>query len=154
MGASQSKQQETPQSKVFLPKTPTEFSNSLVGKLDSSVESDYTRTQYTEKHIQDEVANELRKIEQESAKALKEAFNKLPESESNNNNNTNTDGNSLRQKLDELKSKLDSRPAPQQLGKEISNTREQLVKCFKDNKDKPLNCWDEVQKFKESVQNL
>lgn len=40
MGSVQSKQDQS--SKVFLPKTPTEFSNNLVSKLDGTIEVSMT----------------------------------------------------------------------------------------------------------------
>ncbi|CAN6632106.1 MICOS complex subunit Mic19p [Trichomonascus vanleenenianus] len=144
MGARQSKEEP----KVFLPKTPTEFSPSLLTKLDSSLESDYTRSQYTESYIQERVQEELRKKQAEATAALKEAVTSLKEGPSEDKENSNT----LREKLVALKEQLDARPKPREHSKELIQAREELVKCFKDNKGKPLKCLDEVEAFKSQVQ--
>ncbi|CDO53728.1 hypothetical protein DV451_001455 [Geotrichum candidum] len=143
MGAQQSKE-----SQVFLPATPTEFSASLINKLDSSVESDYTRSQYTEKHIQDLVTEKLKEIEKQSSLALKDAFTKLPQPDANDNESHAKD---VKQKLDEIKEKLQSRPKRGQLDEETTNARNKVVECLKANDGKPLKCWDEVEAFKARV---
>jgi len=149
MGSTASKPE---QPKVFLPKTPTEFSPSLISKLDSSLESDYTRAQYTENHIQERIKQELQKIQKESSESLKEALDKLTLlAEKKGSNKDGKDSISLKHKLEELKSKLDARPSRLQVDPPVMTSKEALVNCIVDNKDRPLNCWDEVEAFKNQI---
>lgn len=146
MGSNSSKPAE-PQ--VFLPKTPTEFSPSLVSRLDSAVESDYTRSQQEVTKVQQRVSEELSKLRDEGKAALKEALEKLPAPKDDGKD----DSISIKSKLDDLRAKLEQAPAPVQLSSEAKKARESLVKCFTDNKDRPLNCWDEVEAFKKVVRD-
>lgn len=133
--------------KVFLPKTPIEFSNQLIGKLDSSVESDYTRSQYTDKHIQDLVNAELKKQQAEASKILKEQLEKASEVSEKKLQNL-TDANGLKKKLAELKSKLESRPKVAEWPADLSKSRESLIACLSSNQEKPLKCQEQFEEFK------
>ena len=62
MGSSASK----PETKVFTPKAPVEYSASFLAHLESSQETDYTRAQYAESYIQERVALELQKLERDA----------------------------------------------------------------------------------------
>lgn len=58
---------------------------------------------------------------------------------------------SIKQKLDEIKKKLESRPARGELDKETGEARNAVIECLKGNQDKPLKCWQEVEAFKSRV---
>ncbi|KAA8914113.1 hypothetical protein TRICI_003010 [Trichomonascus ciferrii] len=137
MGAGQSKQE---QSKVFLPQTPTEFSNALVSKLDSTLE----------KYIQDRVNNELHTLEKESRQALEDALQKVPAP----SKELEEDSASLKEKLTALKAQLDARPKKAEYPAELAKARNDLVQCFKDNKGRALNCAEQLDAFKTQINNL
>lgn len=139
------------QPKVFLPTTPTEFTPSLLYKLESSLESDYTRSQYAEKFIQDRVKEELQKIQKESSESLKAALSEQKKETRTIESNGTANANKLREQLQILKSKLDSRPVVKSLDPEVAKVKESLIECFRMNKEKPLKCWGEVEAFKRSV---
>ncbi|ANB14259.1 Mic19p [Sugiyamaella lignohabitans] len=150
MGNSSSKPAE--QVKVFLPSTPTELSPSLLGKLESSLESDYTRAQYTEKHIQDRVSEELKKIQKESEAEFKSLASKV--SEISEEKLGDIDSAKLHAKLDELKSALEARQKRGKFDKEITAARDALATCFKENKGKPLKCQEVFEEFHRKVEAL
>lgn len=91
----------------------------------------------------------MKQIEKESSTALKEAFNKLPQPKQDDSDSTHA--SEIKQKLDEIKKKLESRPKRGQLDDETLQARNKVVECLKSNEGKPLNCWEEVETFKARV---
>lgn len=148
MGSSLSKSE----TKVFTPKAPVDFSASFLSHLENSQESDYTRSQYTEKYIQERVASELKKLEGQALEKFhnttaialsKEGEDKLSVKSSNEKISNLT-------KVLEESAKL----AQVDLGSDIKDARQSVVACLKDNQGKPLNCWDEVEQFKKLVHSI
>lgn len=64
------------------------------------------------------------------------------------------DARQLRDKLAELKQKFDTRPRHGVLSGDSEKVRSELVECFRANKDKPLKCQEEYEKFKSHVKSL
>lgn len=61
----------------------------------------------------------------------------------------------LSSKLEEIKSsKFFQDRISKQENYSIKNLRKDVISCLKENAEKPLNCWEEVQKFKEAVNSL
>lgn len=97
----------------------------------------------------------MKKIEKQSSEALKEAISKLPTTTANNST-TDDEANklhatSVKQKLEEIKEKLNSRPKRGELDAETNKAREAVIACLNGNSDKPLKCWQEVEAFKARV---
>lgn len=148
MGSSASK----PEAKVFTPAVPVEMSASFLAHLENSLESDYTRAQYTESYIQERVAKELAKIEAGaiekfrttvSDSLLKEDGSKLSVSSSNDKIGALT--KSLQDSAKKVKLELPEA---------VLKSKQTVFQCLKDNAGKPLNCWDEVEEFKKLVHSL
>jgi MICOS complex subunit MIC19 len=150
MGSTSSKVQT--QEKVFLPKTPTEFSGSIIQKLDSSLESDYTRSQFTDKHIQDRVSSELKQLQGEAADFVNKATEKI--AELTDERIGQHDSSSLRQRLEALQHKLDSRPKRGALNEDTLQARDRVVECITKNRERPLNCKKEFSEFQSLVNAL
>ncbi|CAI5757784.1 unnamed protein product [Candida verbasci] len=151
MGSSTSK----PETKVFTPGTPIDFSASFLSQLESSPESNYSRAQYTEKYIQDRVASELKKLELETIKEFKKTTNDSLINENKNNKNS-LSVPELNEKVGQLTELLNknAKLAKIEIPNEVQDARNQVVACLKENKGKSLNCWDEVENFKHLVKNL
>ncbi|KAK6457504.1 uncharacterized protein RJT20DRAFT_125242 [Scheffersomyces xylosifermentans] len=149
MGSSASK----PQTKVFTPATPVDFSASFLSQLENSPESDYSRAQYTEKYIQERVSAELTKLEKETIKNFQNTTNSalLPSDSS-----TDTSVPSLNEKIESLTKLLqeNAKLAKIEIGDDVKSARELVIKCLKENPGKSLNCWDEVEAFKKVVRQL
>ncbi|ODV80397.1 DUF1690-domain-containing protein [Suhomyces tanzawaensis NRRL Y-17324] len=148
MGSATSK----PETKVFTPSTPVDFSASFLSQLEGSAESDYSRAQHTEKYIQERVAAELSKLEQETIKRfqtttsdslLKDKADDVPIPSTND-------------KITKLTALLQEniKLAKVEVSDDIKSAREEVLKCLKENQGKTLNCWDEVEKFRKSVREL
>ncbi|CCH41373.1 hypothetical protein BN7_912 [Wickerhamomyces ciferrii] len=151
MGASASKPTET---KVFTPQTPVDFSPSLVSQLEKSVETDYTRSQYTEKYLEDKVNEKLDVL-------LKDSQLKFDETLKNSilNKDLEKDSNLSTSKIDEkisiLQKNLNNKESKFiKLSDELIKSKESVSSCLIQNKEKPLNCWDEVKNFEKLVNEL
>ncbi|GEQ71712.1 hypothetical protein JCM33374_g5398 [Metschnikowia sp. JCM 33374] len=148
MGSTASK----PETKVFSPKAPVEYSASFLSHLENSQESDYTRAQYTESYIQERVASELQKLELEAIKKYQNSASdallkdgKDAVSFSSSNDKISSLSKTLQENASSIKIELDD---------SILNARQTVIGCLKDNKGKALNCWEEVEQFKKLVHNL
>lgn len=148
MGNSTSK----PETKVFTPESPVDFSASFLSQLESSVELDYSRAQYTEKYIQDRVAKELQKLEKDAVTKFNQSTAEALEKDSKPELSVATTNDKVVRltKLLEENAKA-SQP---QLPKETEAAREQVLACLKGNEGKVLNCWDEVKKYEKLVKAL
>lgn len=140
------------QTKVFTPTTPVEFSSSFLAQLEGS-DSDYARSQYTEKYIQQRVSQELKKLEDDVKQKFKE---KLDETDANNNSDNSVSFESSNERILKLTKVLEDNInlSKVEVSDEVKNTRSAVVECLKNNKGKVLNCWDEVDSFKQLVKDL
>lgn len=148
MGSTASK----PETKVFTPNAPVDFSASFLSHLENSQESDYTRAQYTEKYIQDRVASELSKLETQA----REQFQKAT-SESLDKTKDNTTSVAIsNEKVQGLTKALQdsAKLILVELSDDIKKARGNVIACLKDNKGRALNCWDEVEQFKTLVNSM
>ncbi|KHC50152.1 hypothetical protein W5O_00036 [Candida albicans Ca6] len=150
MGANGSK----PETKVFTPDTPIDFSATFLSQLESSPESDFSRAQYTEKYIQDRVAAELAKLEKQTISSFKEATDNAilkddPEDQKLSVAATNDKIAKLTNTLKEnaLLEKVVIPP-------NVEESRNAVISCLKENQGKSLNCWEEVETFKRLVKDL
>jgi len=138
---------------LFLIKL-TKFTNPLISHLDSTKESNSTRSASIEAHIQSRVQQELARLEARSdslQEKVEEALKRqglLTERESANLNSVTLEGDikELREKFKGIKdSKEDV---------EARKAREDLVQCLQLHDRRSLDCWWEVQQFKDKVARL
>lgn len=145
MGSTASK----PETKVFTPAAPVEYSASFLSHLGKTQESDYARAQYTEEYIQERVAEELRKLEAETIKGFQDKVHEISQKETTNE----TSVVSSNEKLESLIKALHENATKMkiEIPVNISEARNSVVSCLKENKGKVLNCWSEVEDFKKLV---
>ncbi|CAN3375381.1 hypothetical protein DIURU_002422 [Diutina rugosa] len=141
-----------PETKVFNPESPVDFSASFLSQLETSVDSDYSRAQYAENYIQDRVAQELKKLEKEAVVK----FNKTTNDALAKNPKPELSVAKTNEKISQLTSILqeNAKLTEVQLPEETKAARESVLSCLKANEGKSLNCWDEVKKFEELVKAL
>ncbi|CAH03057.1 Mic19p [Kluyveromyces lactis] len=150
MGAQPSKPAET---KVYVPETPVNFESKLIAQIDNSTESDFIRSQKAERYLQEKVSAKLSDLESE---ALKEFETKLQSSILPDDSKSAGDALSTKlvnEKVDQLKvrlSKLQEAHKAKSTDK-VTATKKTLTECLLKNKEKPLNCYDEVDQFKKAV---
>lgn len=148
MGSSVSKSE----TKVFTPKAPVDFSASFLSHLENSQESDYSRSQYTEKYIQERVASELKKLEAETIQKFQETTSNALLKEDDNKVSVLSSNEKITRLTQLLKDNV--KLVQIEISDDIKNARNSVIACLKDNQGKPLNCWDEVEQFKKSVHSM
>ncbi|KAG7291596.1 hypothetical protein NEMBOFW57_001615 [Staphylotrichum longicolle] len=136
-------------------------SQSLVETLETSNETDVSRIQALELQIQERVAAELKRLHAQEAEALREAQQKLSAEPA-----AGQQGDDLQQKLggpnrqevskaiESLRAKLEERKQVRQLPDSLESARNDVVRCLRENDRRPLDCWREVEAFKEEVRRL
>lgn len=119
----------------------------------TNTQSDYSRSQYTEKYIQDRVAAELTKLEKETVKRFQDTANKAISSDELRPEVSVPMANERISKLTQLL-KDNVKLAQVDVGDEVKRSRELVAKCLADNEGRSLNCWTEVEEFRRLVHNL
>jgi altered-inheritance-of-mitochondria protein 13 len=56
--------------------------------------------------------------------------------------------------VEQLKKKLEQRKKLADLDEGVEKTKGEVVKCLRDNDRRPLDCWKEVEHFREEVRRL
>lgn len=149
MGSQASKESET---KVFVPETKVDFTSTLLAQLDASTETDYIRKQLADKYLEQKVSERLVELEVETLKKFEDKLNtSLLTDISESNNELSSKG--LSEKIDKLNERLCRLKQAQEAKTtdELKNLESSLVNCLLQHNDKPLNCYEEIQKFKKMV---
>ena len=124
-------------------------------------QSDSTRAQTLELHIQNRVAEELKRLQAREEQTLKDLSDKLSSEEETPSDDKKA-GDQLRslgreavqKEVTELRKKLESRKKIAEIGdlnKGIEKARAEVVSCLRANDRRPLDCWKEVEAFKLEV---
>ncbi|KAK2834920.1 hypothetical protein FQN49_006783 [Arthroderma sp. PD_2] len=202
-GASKPADPEKARKHVFTSDSPVQFSQGLVESLQSSSETDSSRSQSLELHIQARVAEELNRIRARETQTLADIekrigasypseapstakniassfaseplslesprvpfagteFDRIPAaapapSQTNDETPSNpktVSSGKVAKEIEALRKSLAARPTVQKLDAEIESAREGVVKCLRDNQNRPLDCWQEVDTFKREVARL
>lgn len=162
MGSGGSKPATAPTSQVWTSETPVRFSQGLVDSLQSSPETDSTRSKTLELHIQARVQEELKLLNERAAKDFAELQAKISAEESKKTETPKSAGDTLRDlgreavqnDVQELRKKLEGRKKIAQIDEGVEKAKSEVVKCLRDNDRRPLDCWKEVETFKEEVRKL
>ncbi|KAK0723871.1 hypothetical protein B0T21DRAFT_351013 [Apiosordaria backusii] len=155
MGSSSSKPEATAPQTWKAPGS-AGLSTELVQHLQSSPETDASRLQAIELEIQSRVAAELKRLRDQESEALRAAKAKLAEaapadSESDSSKTSYT----VSKEIQALQQKLqERRKIRSQLPESLENARSEVVRCLRENDRRPLDCWKEVEAFKEEVRRL
>lgn len=148
MGQTSSKQAA---SKVFEPsvvKVDPEFRK----ELESLPETDVVRRLYTDKYIEDRIAERLYKDRIAAENDFKEKEKLIPEISDDRLGGASS--SEMRKKVSELHRELTSRPLRGSLDAEGKIAREKLVNCLIENKDKPLSCRVAFSEFQREISRI
>ncbi|KAI8632647.1 DUF1690-domain-containing protein [Xylariaceae sp. FL1651] len=155
MGSSSSK--PAVDSHVWKASSPVGVSQDVIDSLQSSSESDTSRAQNLELAIQARVSEELKKLSAQESAALKAAREKASEA-------TDTDAaaaqppqgsrQTVSAEVEALRARLDKRKQLRPLPESVERARGDVVRCLLENDRRPLDCWQEVEAFKEEVRRL
>ena len=117
-------------------------------------QTDASRAKAIELEVQARVAQELKKLHAQSSKALSQAHDNISSSDTASSDNNGPSHQSISNEVAELRRKLEERKQIRQLPAEVESAREGVIKCLRDNDRRPLDCWEEVEKFKVEVKKL
>ncbi|KAL8672708.1 MAG: hypothetical protein Q9168_002833 [Polycauliona sp. 1 TL-2023] len=184
MGQNSSKPPPSSTQHVFASESPVNFSPDLINALQASPETDSTRSKDLELHIQQRVHSELARLDAEHSKRLahlQEQISTSPDSTTDSihpdartpdqstspggvDHKAAAEGDKLRdlsrqsvqKEIDMLKEKLKRRKLKEEVtqDKAIDKAKGDVVNCLKLNDRRPLDCWREVDAFKEEVGRL
>ncbi|KAI1405163.1 DUF1690-domain-containing protein [Hypoxylon fuscum] len=156
MGSSSSKPEAVGSSHVWKASSPVGISHDVVESLQSSSETDTTRAQTLELAVQARVASELRKLEAQESAALKAAQDKItelvPVDEADPRQQLGRDA--VSKEVEALRARLHKRKQLKPLPDAVEQARGDVVRCLRDNDRRPLDCWKEVEAFREEVRRL
>ncbi|KAK0668616.1 hypothetical protein QBC41DRAFT_251832 [Cercophora samala] len=155
MGSSSSKPAATAPQTWKAPGS-TGLSTELVQHLQSSPETDASRLQAIELEIQARVAAELKRLRDQESEALRAAQAKLAESTDDDKTDDNSKTSfTVSKEVQALQKKLEERKRIRsQLPESLENARSEVVRCLRENDRRPLDCWREVEAFKEEVRRV
>ncbi|KAI3327380.1 DUF1690-domain-containing protein [Xylariaceae sp. AK1471] len=134
--------------------SPVGLSSDVADSLQSNRESDFSRAQNLELAIQARVSEELKKLSAQESAALKAAREKASEVTEKDASQSQVDGQKVSAEVEALRARLDKRKQLRPLPETVEKARGDVVKCLLENDRRPLNCWQEVEAFKEEVRKL
>ncbi|KAI9846467.1 MAG: hypothetical protein M1838_001251 [Thelocarpon superellum] len=151
--------------------SPVRFSQELVDSLQSSPETDSTRERTQELHIQSRVAEELRRLQARESDMLRELEDQISAAELPAKEDGTGVGSgpsdpaagdrlralsreSIQREIVALKQKLEGRRKVEEMDPDMKKAKLDVVTCLRDNKQRPLDCWKEVEAFRREVARL
>lgn len=60
----------------------------------------------------------------------------------------------MSKEVESLRARLEERKKVRQLPESLEQARSEVVRCLRENDRRPLDCWQEVEAFKEEVRRL
>ncbi|CAM1501780.1 Fc.00g037640.m01.CDS01 [Cosmosporella sp. VM-42] len=149
MGSSESKPVSA---HVWKASAPNGLSQDLVDSLQSSNETDASRSKILELQIQKRVAEELKKLQQQESEALKLAHEQI--STGDDQDATGPSHHTVSKEIEEMRKKLKARKQVRALPEGVEGARSEVIRCLLENDRRPLDCWQEVENFKAEVKKL
>ncbi|PSR80859.1 hypothetical protein BD289DRAFT_439950 [Coniella lustricola] len=158
MGANSSKPSGSAPTHVWNGSSPAGLSQDIIEQLQGSTENDATRNALIESQVQRRVADELRKLQQNSDSQLSSLLQKATASdESSSSSSTEKDNlsrHTVNQSVEQLRQKVEARRLVKEVPEGVEEARREVVRCLRDNDRRPLDCWQEVERFREEVRRL
>lgn len=124
----------------------------LEPQLTTLQQTDVSRSQTLELQIQARVAAELKRLQEEETAALRQAQEKISAPTAGDDNKP--DRRAVSKEVEALKSRLESRRKVRAIPDSVEAARGEVVRCLRENDRRPLDCWKEVEAFKEEVRRL
>ncbi|KAJ8123933.1 hypothetical protein ONZ43_g222 [Nemania bipapillata] len=152
MGSSSSK--PAGDSHTWKASSPVGISQDFVDSLHSSRESDVSRGQNLELAIQARVSNELKKLAAQESAELKATLAKASEITEKEAAQLPGGRETVSSEVEALRARLDKRKQLRPLPESVEKARGEVVRCLLENDRRPLDCWQEVESFKEEVRKL
>ncbi len=102
------------------------------------------------------MAAELKRLRAEEAEALREAQEKLSAAagQEADQQAQGATRQTVSREVEALRAKLEERKKVRQLPDSVEAARNEVVRCLRENDRRPLDCWREVEAFKEEVRRV
>lgn len=105
--------------------------------------------------MQARVAEELKKLSSQESEALAAAQKKASEiTDADAKKEAGNSRQAVSKEVEALRERLDKRKQLRELPASVEKSRSEVVQCLIANDRRPLNCWKEVESFKEEVRRL
>lgn len=104
--------------------------------------------------MQARVSSELRKLEAQESAALKAAQSKIEELVPVRDEDKQKGRESVSKEVEALRARLDKRKQLKPVPDSVEQARGDVVRCLRENDRRPLDCWKEVEAFREEVRRL
>lgn len=121
-------------------------------------QTDVSRLQSLELAIQERVGAELRRLREQEAEALREAQQKLaaepPADQPDQQQQQLPSRQAVSKAVEDLRAKLEERRRVRDVPESVDKARNEVVRCLRENDRRPLDCWREVEAFKEEVRKM
>ncbi|KAI0476103.1 DUF1690-domain-containing protein [Xylariaceae sp. FL0804] len=161
MGSSTSKPASEQSPYLYKAPGPVRVSQDIVDSLQSSTETDATRAQNLELAVQKRVADELRRLGQQASADLSAARAQASEEQQQQNSTKTREQGGREEKKDAvsaeveaLRARLEGRRQLRAVPESVDRARGDVARCLVENDRRPLDCWREVERFKEEVRRL
>ncbi|KIH87594.1 hypothetical protein SPBR_05306 [Sporothrix brasiliensis 5110] len=153
MGSSASKP-NTPH--VWKGSSAPAISQDMIDSLQSSTETDVTRAQTLELHIQARVTDELRRLQAEQLAKLKGLEQAIDDETAASTPSDSTTSASVSKEIAGLRARLEARQrdVARPLPEPVEAARSEVIRCLREHDRRPLDCYREVAAFKEEVRKL
>jgi altered-inheritance-of-mitochondria protein 13 len=124
-------------------------------------QTDSTRAKTLELHIQSRVASELKRLQERASKDFEELQAKISAADEPTKKEK-TAGDTLRDlgresvqnDVKELRKKLEQRKRLADVDEGVEKAKSEVVRCLRENDRRPLDCWKEVERFRDEVRRL
>ncbi|ERS98391.1 uncharacterized protein SPSK_06612 [Sporothrix schenckii 1099-18] len=132
------------------------ISQDMIDSLQSSTETDVTRAQTLELHIQARVTDELRRLQAEQLAKLKGLEQAIDDETAASTPSDSTTSASVSKEIAGLRARLEARQrdVARPLPEPVEAARSEVIRCLREHDRRPLDCYREVAAFKEEVRKL
>ncbi len=106
--------------------------------------------------IQARVAEWLQRLQAEELARRKELEDKIspPDADEEKQGGSEPSRQAVAKELEALRTKLEGRKKVRALPEDVLKAKAEVVRCLREKDRRPLDCWKEVEKFKEEVRKL
>lgn len=123
------------------------FGNSLVSTLQSTSETDHTRSQSLELHVQSRIAAELSRLEARETEILANIDSKITTPDAAKE----SEREQVKREIEGLKERLSGLPKLRELDTGLKESREKVLQCLREKETRSLDCFEEVTRFREEA---
>lgn len=117
-------------------------------------QTDASRAKLIEQQIQARVSEELKKLSKRETDALAKAHESLASAAEKFKDDEGHTTYTVGKEVEALRKKLDERKTIRDLPENVETARSEVIRCLRENDRRPLDCWEEVERFKAEVKKL